>query len=173
MLNLLPRERRPRTLTRAQWATAALGAVTTILGLVWLITHGSLQDRYLRRVSDEIRRLEPQAKAVEHLAAEVTRQKRLLATIDALEGSGVRPLALLQELTDLVPTDTWLQALTMDRQGVELTGQAAAASQLIPLLEGSKALERVEFTSPVTKAQGKEQFRLRAAWEAPARTGAR
>jgi hypothetical protein len=53
----------------------------------------------------------------------------------------------------------------MDRQGVELTGQADGASALIPLLEGSSRLERAEFTSPVTKAQGKEQFRIRAAWE--------
>jgi hypothetical protein len=48
---------------------------------------------------------------------------------------------------------------------VEITGQANAASQLIPLLEASPWLERVEFTSPVTKGQGKEQFRVKAAWE--------
>ena len=55
----------------------------------------------------------------------------------------------------------------LSREGVELTGQSDAASQLIPLLEASRWLERVEFTSPVTKLQGKEQFRIRAAWEAP------
>jgi hypothetical protein len=56
----------------------------------------------------------------------------------------------------------------MDRQGLEVTGQAAAASQLIPLLDGSPSLERVEFTAPVTKVQAKEQFRIRASWEEPA-----
>jgi hypothetical protein len=55
----------------------------------------------------------------------------------------------------------------MDRQGVELTGQADGASTLIPLLEASSRLERAEFIAPVTKIQNKEQFRLRAAWEAP------
>jgi hypothetical protein len=53
----------------------------------------------------------------------------------------------------------------MDRLGVELTGQSDAASTLIPLLEASSRLERVEFTSPVTKVQNKEQFRIRASWE--------
>jgi Tfp pilus assembly protein PilN len=75
---------------------------------------------------------------------------------------------VLRELTELIPTDAWLQSLTMDRQGLELTGQATAASQLIPLLDGSSALERVEFTAPVTKVQAKEQFRIRASWEEPA-----
>jgi hypothetical protein len=69
---------------------------------------------------------------------------------------------VLLELTELIPTDAWLQALTMDRHGVELAGEATAASTLIPILEGSPRLERVEFTSPVEK----ERFRVRAHWEA-------
>ena len=56
----------------------------------------------------------------------------------------------------------------MDRQGLELTGQATTASSLVPLLETSPWLERVEFTAPVTRIQSKEQFRIRAAWEMPA-----
>jgi hypothetical protein len=56
----------------------------------------------------------------------------------------------------------------MDAQGLEISGQATTASQLVPLLEGSPWLERVEFTAPVTRAQSQEQFRIRAAWEAPA-----
>jgi hypothetical protein len=60
----------------------------------------------------------------------------------------------------------------MDRQGVELVGQSDAASSLIPLLEASNRLERVEFTSPVTKAQNKEQFRIRASWERTRQTAA-
>jgi len=39
---------------------------------------------------------------------------------------------------------------------------------LIPLLENSPRLERVEFASPVTRGRDREQFRIRAAWEAPA-----
>jgi hypothetical protein len=56
----------------------------------------------------------------------------------------------------------------MDKQGLEITGQAAAANQLIPLLENSPSLARVEFTAPVTKAGDKEQFRIKAAWKAAA-----
>src|SRR5256885_10912486 len=38
---------------------------------------------------------------------------------------------------------------------------------LIPLLENSPRLERVEFSSPVTRGRdNREQFRIRAAWEA-------
>jgi general secretion pathway protein L len=117
------------------------------------------------QLTQEIRRLEPEAKVVESLAAELARNRRILSALDAVENDHVRALPVLQEMTETLPAGSWLQALTMDRQGVELTGQSDAASTLIPLLESSAQLERVEFTSPVTKTQNKEQFRIRAGWE--------
>jgi hypothetical protein len=57
--------------------------------------------------------------------------------------------------------------VSLDPKGIELTGQASAASALIPLLENSPRLERAEFSSPVTRGRdNKEQFRIRASWEA-------
>jgi Tfp pilus assembly protein PilN len=140
-------------------------AVIAGLGLSLGFVHVVRTERYLGRVSAEIRRLEPEAKAVDGLAEELGRKRRVLATLASAEESRVPALPVLRELTETLPLGAWLQALAMDRQGVELTGQADGASALIPLLEASSRLERAEFTSPVTKAQGKEQFRIRAAWE--------
>jgi Tfp pilus assembly protein PilN len=75
---------------------------------------------------------------------------------------------VLRELTEILPSDAWITYLAFDAKGVELTGQAGAASNLIPLLENSPKLERVEFASPVTRGRDREQFRIRASWEAPA-----
>jgi hypothetical protein len=85
--------------------------------------------------------------------------------LDSLETGAIRPLPVLRELTDVVPNDAWLTMLSLDPKGVELTGQASAASSLIPLLENSPRFERVEFASPVTRGRDREQFRIRAAWE--------
>jgi Tfp pilus assembly protein PilN len=76
---------------------------------------------------------------------------------------------VLRELTEILPNDAWLTTLSLDNKGVELTGAASAASALIPLLENSPRLERVEFSSPVTRGRdNREQFRIRAAWEVAA-----
>jgi Tfp pilus assembly protein PilN len=139
--------------------------VVALLGLSVALVHVVRRERYLGRVTEEIRRLEPEAKAVDALAEELGRKRRVLGALGSAEEGRVPALPVLRELTETLPASAWLQALTMDRQGVELTGQADGASALIPLLEASSRLERVEFTSPVTKAQGKEQFRIRAAWE--------
>jgi hypothetical protein len=92
-------------------------------------------------------------------------KRRLVQTIDGLQASAVRPLPVLRELTDLLPNDAWLTLLSLDSKGAELTGQANAASALIPLLENSPRFERVEFASPVTRGRDREQFRIQAAWE--------
>ena len=135
------------------------------LGLSLALAHVIKTERYLGRLTQEIRRLEPDVKAVEGLAAELTRKKRVLAAFESARDGRIQALPVLRELTETLPASAWLQSLVMDRQGVELTGQAEGASTLIPLLEASDRLERVEFTSPVTKMQNKEQFRIRAAWE--------
>lgn len=164
-LNLLPIEARPWTPSREQLVTAGMVAVTALLALGLAFTHTITVERHAGRLTQEIRRLEPEAKVVESLAAGLARNRRILSALDAVENDHVRALPVLQEITETLPAGSWLQALTMDRQGVELTGQSDAASTLIPLLESSAQLERVEFTSPVTKTQNKEQFRIRAGWE--------
>ena len=166
-LNLLPGPARPWTPSRAQLVTARTVAVTALLGVSLALVHVIRIERYVGRVTAEIRRLEPEAKAVDSLTDELGRKRRVLAALTAAEDGRVQALPMLRELTETLPAGAWLQSLVMDRQGVELTGQADNASTLIPLLEASSRLERVEFTSPVTKTQNKEQFRIRAAWEVP------
>jgi Tfp pilus assembly protein PilN len=163
--DLLPGPLRPWKLTRPHLVTAGIACATLLLGLTFAVTHVMVSERYLGRVNAEIRRLDPEAKAVETLAAERDRTRRLLAGLDSARRTSLPALPTMQDLTETLPTTAWLQTLNMDQEGVELIGQADAASQLIPLLENSRWLERVEFTSPVTQLQGKEQFRIRAAWE--------
>jgi general secretion pathway protein L len=165
VLNLLSEALRPQTFSGAQIATAALAVVAAGLGLGLLLAQGHRDQRYLDELTAAGRALEPDVKAVEGIAAELNQNRRLLANLESIRRGGIRPLPLLRELTELVPQDTWLNTLSMDVRGVELAGQANAANQLIPLLESSASLERVEFTSPVTKGRDKEQFRIKAAWE--------
>jgi Tfp pilus assembly protein PilN len=164
-LDLLPVGLRPTSLSVGQLVTVAMLAVTTVLGLGLLVAQDYRSERYLEDVSGAIKALDPEVKTVERMAGELAQKRRVLAALEGAEQRTLRPLTFLRDLTDALPPDVWLSALTMDTKGVEITGQAGAASQLIPLLEGSAWLERAEFISPVTKTRDKEQFRIRAAWE--------
>ncbi|HMH53163.1 MAG TPA: PilN domain-containing protein [Candidatus Acidoferrum sp.] len=164
-LNLLPTRLRPRRLTRQQIGALGALAAAVILGITALLVPGYRESRRLTRVNGSIVALDGQVRAVEQTLQELERKRRLLATIKSVESSTIRPLPVLRELTDLLPSDAWLTTLSLDSKGAELTGQAAAASSLIPVLENSPRFERVEFASPVTRGREKEQFRIRTAWE--------
>lgn len=164
-LELLPQALRPRRLTRPQALTAGMAAVTLVLIIAALLAPGYRENRRLAAVNAELARLGPETRAVEDILRALERKRRLLTTIDSLESGTVRPLPVLRDLTELLPNDAWLTTLSLDVKGVEMTGQAAAASSLIPILENSPWLERVEFASPVTRGRDREQFRIQAAWE--------
>jgi Type IV pilus assembly protein PilM len=170
-LNLLPTGLRPRRLSRAQIAKIGLVVVTVGLGVVSLFAQGMRNTRHLARVDAEIRQLSGDVAIVERLRREVERGRRLLETVQTTDAGSLRPLPVLRELTELLPSDAWLMTLSLDQKGVEMTGQAAVASGLIPLVENSPRFERAEFASPVTRGRDKEQFRIKAAWEAVPGTG--
>src|SRR5437867_2483074 len=128
---------------------------------------GDRVSRRLTRLNREIARIDPEVRAAERVVRDLDRKRQLLTTVDKIGSSAIRPLPLLRELTDIIPADAWLTYVAFDAKGVELTGQAGAASTLIPLLENSPRLERVEFASPVTRGRDREQFRIRASWESP------
>jgi len=165
-LDLIPAALRPRRLTRHQWITVGVAAATLVLSLAALVVPGFREQYRLGMLNAEIRRIDPEVRAVERVLGELERKRQLLATVATVETAALRPLPALRELTEILPGDAWLTMLTLDMKGVELTGQAAQASVLIALLENSPRLERVEFASPVTRGRDREQFRIRAAWEA-------
>jgi Tfp pilus assembly protein PilN len=171
-LELLAPALRPRHLTRSQMVTGGLAAAAVLLAIAALMTPGWRASRQLSSVNTQIARLDTEVRAVEKVLDELGRRRRLLAMIQSIESSTVRPLPVLRELTELLPNDAWLTMLSLDTKGVELTGQAQAAASLIPMLENSPRLERVEFSSPVTRGRDREQFRIRAAWEGSASVGA-
>ncbi|PYN21251.1 MAG: hypothetical protein DMD99_20065 [Candidatus Rokuibacteriota bacterium] len=166
-LDLIPSALKPRRLTRQEMLTGGVLAATVLLALVALLLPGYRESRRLARLNAEIARIDPEVRVVERVARELERKRQLLATLEKIGTGALQPLPVLRELTEVLPGDAWVTYLAFDAKGVELTGQAGAASTLIPLLENSPRLERVEFASPVTRGRDREQFRIRAAWEAP------
>jgi Tfp pilus assembly protein PilN len=167
-LDLIPAAIKPRRFTRQEIMTAGALVATLLLALAALLVPGLIESRRLARLNGDITRIDPDVRAVEKVARELDHKRQLLDTVQKINSTSLQPLALLRELTEILPSDAWVTYLAFDAKGVELTGQAGAASNLIPLLENSPRLERVEFASPVTRGRDREQFRIRAAWEAPA-----
>ncbi|MEJ2590050.1 MAG: PilN domain-containing protein [Candidatus Thiodiazotropha sp.] len=73
-------------------------------------------------------------------------------------------LQILNELTLLIPDDTWLSNLELRDNTVHLHGQSVASAALIPLIDASPLFKNVTFRSPVTqnKQNNTERFHISA-----------
>jgi general secretion pathway protein L len=163
-VNLLPKESRQSRPDTARYLNLALG----VLALVLLLATIGLP---LINKLHVIHTLEARVELVT-AKAEVTR--RLREEIKQLgmdsrflvEKKQAIPLAIeiINELTLILPDDTWLNRLELKRQEVQIQGQSASASALIPLIESSDILRNPRFRSPVTKLPrlNTERFHLSA-----------
>lgn len=70
---------------------------------------------------------------------------------------------ILDELTRLLPDDTWLEAFKLDGGAIEITGFAKSASAIVPVLDRSSAFKDVEPMAPITfdGVTAKEHFSYR------------
>jgi general secretion pathway protein L len=161
-VNLLPAEDRQRRPGSARHLNLALGvlALALLLGTVALPLLNKLHVIHALEAKVELaagkaelaRRLREE---VEHLGT----GSRFL-----LEKKQATPLVIeiVNELTHVLPDDTWINRLDIKGEQVQIQGQSSSAAALIPLIESSDNLHNPRFRSPVTKMprSNTERFHL-------------
>ena len=146
-----------------RWAVRTTAALCVVLALVAGGLPIVLPLRALARIDAEIERLRPQLAEVEALRRRIANRtggEDVLATEAARLGSA---LAAIATLTDILPDDTHLIALTLRQRRVTLNGQSGDAARLIPRLSADPTVRDVSFLAPVTRvdASRAELFSLR------------
>ncbi|UTW12184.1 PilN domain-containing protein [Marinobacterium rhizophilum] len=166
-LNLLPREQRSSAGHERQRSLRNRLLVAAVL--LALLAGFPLYER-----SQQVARLEA---ALEQPRAQAQRAQQVRADIDALvegrqflgrkKAAQTPALFILDELTRLLPDNTWLSRLELNDPVLRIQGESGSASSLIGLLEASDLLMAVDFTSPVTinPRSRRERFSIEARLE--------
>jgi general secretion pathway protein L len=70
---------------------------------------------------------------------------------------------ILEELTRLIPDDTWLSRLDIKGETIRLQGESSAATSVIRIIENSSNFSGTRFQSPVTtnSTSGNDRFQIR------------
>ncbi len=78
--------------------------------------------------------------------------------------SEISSIALINEVTEIIPDDTWLSRLVLKANELQLQGESSNASALIQIIDSSKYFSNAQFRSPVTqnKISHKDKFHLSA-----------
>ena len=80
-------------------------------------------------------------------------------------------LAVLKELTDVIPEDSWLYELRIDRPEVLVSGYSPSAASLIGLIDDSPMFAAPRFRSPVTRPNELDKERFNLSFEIVPRPG--
>lgn len=141
-----------------------LGAVAiALLLLTAFLPLWRMQDR-LRAIEDQVTRARLAAVEADTLRKQIDATLRLNEFLTKRKNERPTVTELLDEVTRLLPDNTWLAQLTLRDRTLALTGTSARAAALIAELEKSRLLSGVSFSAPVTQdpRQAGERFNLSA-----------
>jgi len=150
-INLLPRNSRAKPASRRNLVPTALTALAAILAVVAIGYPFANQLAQLNRLDDEIAALSPAAIAAGKTRDEIANAVRLAGFFSDKRAVVPTQISLLNELTRVIPDDTWLSRVQVQGTTVRVHGESEGASSLIGLIEDSDMLRDVRFSSPVTK----------------------
>jgi general secretion pathway protein L len=160
--NLLPPEERPQRGSGLFSLTKLLLLLVLLLGTAALAT----PIWQMQQVRDEraggLEDLKVRSEKVHEMrkALELAR-KGSVAVLQA-KWEQPRMIDLLQDLTERLPDNTWVQNLDFRDGEVQVRGESAQATALIDLLEQSPGITEVSFRSPVVQVagSGRERFHI-------------
>jgi general secretion pathway protein L len=134
-------------------------AVAVLLGSYAL--HVARLERQRDALQAELADAKRSAADVQALAQRIDVQQKLLAALVARQNA-TTPLRVLDELTRVIPLDSWIFQFGMSGGVVDISGYAPRATDLIARIETSPLFEKPKFRTPITLGpDGKaEQFSL-------------
>jgi Tfp pilus assembly protein PilN len=165
--NLLPPDQR-RTSSRVRLIpTIALTSILLILTGA-LAAHSSYADaRYLGLLQHEIQKYDPQARRLDTIDREITALRARAHALDDFRARTRLDMDTLGEITKLIPPPGWVTSLEVDRDSIQLAGEAEQVAELLKAFDSSPYFERSQFTMPITRGSAGDLFRLRAERQTP------
>jgi Tfp pilus assembly protein PilN len=166
-LNLLPVELRAHQKRWAYIPTVVL-SLAILVALAGLGFHQMIQERILiRKLDQEIQSLKGAVERVQALRTRAEGLEKQLGSIEGLLNRRDRNLEILQEMTALLPADTYLKIYRNSDCSVTINGDSTSPPDLIAKLEKSPLLRDVVQQGAVFRnpQSGKDTFTFLAKCE--------
>jgi Tfp pilus assembly protein PilN len=146
-LNLLKSGRYETPKTPAGLTVVLILAIVAV-GALNVMAPLRLEKERLQTITHQIGLKKKEAMKVEALKKESDSLKGEISTINDFKQDNPLTLNLLKELTVILPKTTWLTRVRMTDTTVQIEGYSDSATSLLPKLEASPYLKKVEFASP-------------------------
>ncbi len=164
-VNLLPATRRKRKYNTTRRRNLLLTAVNLLLVAVAISTPLVQKLQVIRALEPQVEQAVAQAKEGNELRQQVERLVAASSYLTSKKQTELTVMQVLNEITALLPDDTWINRVEIGLEEIQLQGQSTSSAALISVLEASPLLQEVRFRSPVMRipSTGEERFHLSAA----------
>jgi general secretion pathway protein L len=161
-VNLLPAQLRPPRNRWLKLLQIGLGIAVLGLGLGLAVLPILSKKAETETLEEQVRKATKQAKEVETLRQDTETLEHQTHFLREKKRTEPVLVDMLEELTRVMPDNTWLNGLQYKDRRIVMQGQSPSASSLIELIEGSRYFKNTSFVSPVTKdtASGLERFQI-------------
>ena len=169
-VNLLPAELAPRRKHPRQRLNIALGIAALVLLLLSLVQYLHNRQAALEQMRTEVEAMRADAQQVSSLRQQLQDNAGAAGFLAQRKSRTVSALAVLQDISQRLPTTAWLERLSIDNSGqVGFQGQSPQAARLVDALKGSAVITDANFqgTIQVDPSTGKERFYMVAQLRKP------
>ncbi|WP_130617252.1 PilN domain-containing protein [Dyella amyloliquefaciens] len=170
-VNLLPAELVLRRQHPRQRLNLALGVAAIVLLLLSLLQFLHNREGALEQMRSDVEGMRTEAQQVATLRQQLQDNAGAAGFLAQRKAHTVSALAVLQDISQRLPTNAWLERLSIDNSGqVGFQGQSPQAARLVDALKGSPVITDANFqgTIQVDPSTGKERFYMVAQLRKPA-----
>lgn len=159
-VNLLAPDKRPQNPRLWTWYNfAALFAMIFLL-VAAIFLPFTQQTKTMKQLESDIKVFESKALSAKKLRDDISSQAAELTELIEAKNQFPAFIQILDELSKVLPDNTWLQRLEYDSPVLTIKGESGAASDLIGLLENSAYFRQTQFVSQVIRNPRSEAERF-------------
>jgi len=171
-VNLLPpdKRRKPQKAYRLINYLLLLSFFLLLVGNLALPVWQKL--RYAQSLEQQLTEFKRQSAEAVALRGKLERAELEQRFLESKKRDALQLTQIINELTLVIPDDTWISSFELRDEVVHLHGQSVASAALIPLIDASPLFRNVSFRSPVTqnRQNNTERFHISAELETKTET---
>jgi len=163
-VNLLPKElRKKKNWTAIKWYAALVFVAVTLLGFVM---YGSLQNKRtkIESLETQVEALKKDARRAKMIESQLNDSVQAANFLGNLKKNKTSRVKLIAELTEKIPTNSYLSRIIIDDEKIEVVGESDNANSLVPILNQSDLWFEPKIIGNVTQnpRNQKEKFTIKS-----------